>query len=124
LLDSFKRIHPGAPPSLKSVIFRDQWLEAVRENDISKLVLSRTVPVVKTVKTIREKLEKRPEMKYLFDWCLKWIRSERAHLRECALLRAGLRAAGGGACKGWCGGGGPGNQRPCGRCGVRGSAGK
>jgi hypothetical protein len=82
VLDSFKKLHPDAPPSLKSVIFRDQWLEAVRENDISKLVLSRTVPVVKTVKTIREKLEKRPEMKYLFDWCLKWIRSERAHLRE------------------------------------------
>ena len=82
LLESFKELHREAPPSLKSVIHRTQWLEAVRENDISKLVLSRTVPVVKTVHTIVEKLEKRPEMKYLFDWCIEWIRSERAHLRD------------------------------------------
>ena len=82
LLDSFKELHPEAPPSLKSVIIRNQWLEAVRAKDINKLVLSRTVPVVKTVHTIVEKLEKRPEMKYLFDWCLQWIRSERAHLRD------------------------------------------
>ena len=39
LLDSFNILHPGAPPSLKSVILRPLWLEAVRENDISRLVL-------------------------------------------------------------------------------------
>jgi hypothetical protein len=42
----------------------------------------------------------------------------------CALLGARMRAAGRGACKGRCGGGGPGNQRPCRRCCGRGSAGE
>jgi hypothetical protein len=81
LLDSYRALHPRAPPSLKSVIFRSDWLVAVQENDISRLVLSRTVPVVKTVDTIEEKLEKRPEMKYLFDWCVGWIQSEREQSR-------------------------------------------
>jgi hypothetical protein len=38
LLRAFKERHLAAPPSLKSIIARPQWLEAVRANDISKLV--------------------------------------------------------------------------------------
>jgi hypothetical protein len=87
LLDSFRELHPGTPPSLKSVILRPQWLEAVRENDISRLVLTRTVSEVKTVHTIEEKLECRPDMKYLFDWCLEWMQSECAQNRAPTFAR-------------------------------------
>jgi hypothetical protein len=56
LLQSFKERHPEAPPSLQSIIARPQWLDVVRANDISRLVMSRTVPMVKIVDTIEEKL--------------------------------------------------------------------
>ena len=37
--------------------------------------------MVKIVDTIEKKLRVRPEMRYLFDWCLEWMQSERAEGR-------------------------------------------
>ncbi len=69
--------HPTAPPSSKSTIDRAEWLEAVQANDsdITRLVLARTVSMVKTVDTIEEKLKILPDMQYLIDCCLEWMQS-------------------------------------------------
>jgi hypothetical protein len=77
VIKDFVERHPKAPPSLKSTISRGEWIEAVRANNISRLVLARSVSMVKTVDTIEGKLQVRPNMQYLIDWCVEWMQSER-----------------------------------------------
>jgi hypothetical protein len=70
VIKAFVERHPTAPPSLKSTFTRAEWIQAVRANDITRLVLARSVFMLKTVDTIEEKLKVRPDMQYLIDWCL------------------------------------------------------
>jgi hypothetical protein len=77
-IKAFVQRHPTAQPSLKSTITRGEWIQGVRANDISRVVLARSSAMVKTVDTIEGKLKIRPDMRYLIDWCIDWIKSERA----------------------------------------------
>ena len=78
VVKAFADQNPGAPSSLKCSITKGDWINAVRSDDVTRLVLGRGVSLVKTVDTIEEKLEIRPDLKYLIDWCVGWLRSERA----------------------------------------------
>jgi hypothetical protein len=39
------------------------------------ITMARSVAEVKTVHTVEEKLKLRPDMKYLIDWCIQWMKS-------------------------------------------------
>jgi hypothetical protein len=74
-----KKVAPDRmPPSLKSGITVEIWKKAVRANDINMLAMARIVPDVQKVHTIQEKLAIRPDMTYLIEWCMGWMKTERA----------------------------------------------
>jgi hypothetical protein len=77
VIQDFKKLHPNSPP-LKSTITVDDWKKAVRANNIDMITMAQSGPEVKTVYTVEEKLKLRPDMKYLIDWCIRWIKSDRA----------------------------------------------
>ena len=73
-----KKLLGQVPASLRSSITVDAWKEAVRANNIDMIAMARSVPEVKTVHTIEEKIRLRPDMKYLIDWCIGWLKTDRA----------------------------------------------
>jgi hypothetical protein len=78
VIKAFKERRPEAPPSLTSSITVDDRKNAVRANNIDIIAMARSVPEVKTVHTVEEKLRLRPDMRYLIDWCIGWMQSDRA----------------------------------------------
>jgi hypothetical protein len=63
---------------VKNCITVETWKKAVRANDIDMLAMARSVPPVQTIHTVEEKLAIRPDMKYLIDWCMGWMKTYRA----------------------------------------------
>jgi hypothetical protein len=74
-----KKVAPDqVPPSLKSGINVETWKKAVRANDIDMLAMSRSVPDVQKVHIIKKKLAIRSDMTYLIEWCMGWMKTDRA----------------------------------------------
>jgi hypothetical protein len=76
-LKAFEELHPDSPLFLKSTITSDDWKLAVREKNIDMIKMAWSVAEVKTDHTVEEKLRLLPDMKFLIDWCIKWMKSDR-----------------------------------------------
>jgi hypothetical protein len=102
--ERFREIHPTAPSTVGSYLNMREFRIAVRANDITLLLIKRSVPKVGILPTMQAKLAERPDLKPIVDWCMEWIRTTR--------YRAVWTP-----CR-------PRNRRPCRRCCGRGSAGE
>jgi hypothetical protein len=56
----------------------DEFRHAVQVNDITHIFIKRSVPEVRLKPTVQAKLAVRPELTLMVDWCMEWIRTERA----------------------------------------------
>jgi hypothetical protein len=79
LYKGIKESHPGnpAPVSLKTYLSMDEFLDAVRTNDITRILLRRSAPEVKTAKTVQAKFVCREDLQPMVAWHMEWIRTER-----------------------------------------------
>ncbi len=79
IIDKFKAANPLAvvPASLHACIQWDNFIRAVKHNDIALLELKRPRDPTREVKEMKDKLSLRPDLAPVVDWCMAWIRGTR-----------------------------------------------
>ena len=83
----------GDPQSLHHYFDREQWFSAVEADDIDLFRVKRTQTAVQKAATLPEKLQAKPGIKPLVDWCLTWIQAKHAAGEGCQMTCSNMTKA-------------------------------